>query len=139
MVKFLDISAPLPPSWSLLLNKAYVINGHLANPPSPLNCPRGLWMTPNRKLSRAHRCRALLKSESSAIPVCMQINVVKLSILKNMAGKIFALLFLPQIVPRIITCYLKLVLDLFWPLSHLGIFSISRPKRIAWPIWASLL
>ena len=21
-------------------------NGHLANPPSPLNCPRGLWMTP---------------------------------------------------------------------------------------------
>ena len=26
---------PLPPSWSLLLNKAYVMNGHLANPPPP--------------------------------------------------------------------------------------------------------
>ena len=34
---------PPPPSWSRLLNKAYVLNGHLDN---PLNCPRGLCMTP---------------------------------------------------------------------------------------------
>ena len=35
MAKFLGIFDPPPhpaPSWTLLLNKAYVINGHLANP-----------------------------------------------------------------------------------------------------------
>ena len=43
VVNFLSIFYP-PPSWSLLLNKAYVIKW--STPPFPLNCPSGLWMTP---------------------------------------------------------------------------------------------
>ena len=37
---------PLSPSWSLLLNKSYVIKWSFGQTPSPLNWPRGLWMTP---------------------------------------------------------------------------------------------
>ena len=45
VVKFLGIFDPFPPSWSLLLNKA---NAKIVIwiTPSPLNCPRGLCMTP---------------------------------------------------------------------------------------------
>ena len=46
MIKFLGIFDPT--LWSLLLNKDYV-NGHLANP-LPLNCPRGLCITPFNEL-----------------------------------------------------------------------------------------
>ena len=46
VVTFLGIFDPPPPSWSLLLNKAYVIKWSFGQPPSPLNCPRGLWMSP---------------------------------------------------------------------------------------------
>ena len=35
-----------PPSWSLLLNKARVLKWSFGYP-FPLNCPRGLWMSPN--------------------------------------------------------------------------------------------
>ena len=43
VVKFLGIFDPPPPlpSWSLLLNTACVMKGSF-----PLNCPRGLWMSP---------------------------------------------------------------------------------------------
>ena len=50
MVRFLDIFDSPPPSWSLLLNKAYVIKWSFSWIPLPLNCPRGLWMIPSVKL-----------------------------------------------------------------------------------------
>ena len=43
VVNFFDIFDPLP----LLLNKAYVKNGHLVNP-LRISCPRGLWLYPLR-------------------------------------------------------------------------------------------
>ena len=39
---------PPPPSWSLVLNKAYVIKWSFGWPPSPLNFPCGIWMSPIR-------------------------------------------------------------------------------------------
>ena len=41
-INHVGIFAPPPPSWSLLLNKPYVIKWKFGSPP-PLNCPRGLW------------------------------------------------------------------------------------------------
>ena len=44
--RFLNIFDPLPPSWIILLNKAYVVIWTFGKPPSPLTCPHGLWMPP---------------------------------------------------------------------------------------------
>ena len=54
VVKILGIFDP--PSWSLLLNKAYVIKWSFGQPPSPLNCPRGLWMSPHLFFVQERNC-----------------------------------------------------------------------------------
>ena len=43
MVKIFGVLDLLSPSWSLLLNKAHAIKWSFGY---PLNCPRGLWMSP---------------------------------------------------------------------------------------------
>ena len=45
MDSFLDFLDPPPPSWTILLNKAYVIIWTFRKP-LPLPFPHGLWMTP---------------------------------------------------------------------------------------------
>ena len=52
VTNFLSILTPPPAhSWSLLQYKSYVIKWPFSLTPYPLSCPRGLWMTPRKKLT----------------------------------------------------------------------------------------
>ena len=65
-----------------------LLNGHLANRPSPLNCPRGLWMTPKKHVTRGRprvdpdrvgvSCRGLVGSRLSlrGYRQCVQMSAV---------------------------------------------------------------
>ena len=67
VVKFLGIFDPLPPSWSLLLNKAYVIKWSFGQPPlppqmstwfmndPPLRCPMSKLIKQFRAFLMSHR------------------------------------------------------------------------------------
>ena len=66
VVKFLGIFAP-PPSWSLLQNKAYE---KMVIWLTPLNCPRGLWMSPTTNFEIVDHFPLLLTNKKKFLAQC---------------------------------------------------------------------